>query len=154
MNRLNRNYWRLGWILFTNTALVVLLLIAPIRARHDRELLYQAVRMAPPPFSYLHEFLDDPWGLVVVLTLLAGILAEMRRWIVSSILNLGPYVVWLLFALWARARVEENTPPYELFLGMVLFIIPLTTVVAVNLAFYAVALIRSYRSPKPDPGSK
>jgi hypothetical protein len=36
MRRLNRNYWRLGWVLLTNGAVSLLLLIGPIiRTYHE-----------------------------------------------------------------------------------------------------------------------
>ena len=35
MRRLNRNYWRLGWVVLTNGAVSLLLLIDPIRTYHE-----------------------------------------------------------------------------------------------------------------------
>jgi hypothetical protein len=139
MRRLNRNYWRLGWVLLTNGAVILLLLSGPIRAHHDQQLLYQAMRAAPPPFSYLHEFFSNPWGPVLVVTLVAGIAAELRRTILSALVNLSPYVVWLIVALWERAKVAGEATPYELYLGKVLLIFPLAIVVAIDLIFYAAA---------------
>jgi hypothetical protein len=142
MKQLSRNYWRLGWLLLTNGAVILLFLCGPIRAHHDQKLLYQVMRTTPPPFSYVHEFFSDPWGPILVVTLLAGIVAELRRTVLSPIVNLSPYVVWLVVALWERAKVAGEATPYELFLGKVLLIIPLTVVIAVDLIFYVVAFRR------------
>ena len=51
MKRLNRNHWRLGWILVVNTTVVLLELTAPIRSYHDQQLVSQAMRTAPAAFS-------------------------------------------------------------------------------------------------------
>lgn len=142
MKPLNRNYWRLGWVFLTNGALTLLLLTAPIRAHHDEQLLGEAMRTAPPAFSYWKELLATPWVPVVALVLLVGIAAEVRRTVLSPIVNLGPYVVWLIVALWERARVAGEATPQELFLGKVLLIIPLVVVITIDLAFYVVAFRR------------
>lgn len=152
MRRLNTNYWRLGWVLLTNGAVILLILSGPIRAHHDQQLLYQAMRAVPPPFSYLHEFFSDPWGPTLVVTLVAGIAAELRRTILSALINLSPYVIWLIVALWERAKVAGEATPYELSLGKVLLIFPLAIVIAINLIFYAAALKRrEMRSSETDP---
>jgi hypothetical protein len=142
MRRLNKNYWRFGWILLTNGALIFLLLSGPIRVHHDQQVLHEALGTAPEPFSYWKQLIAAPWVPVVALVLLVGIGAEVRRTALSPIFNLGPYVVWLLVALWERARVVGEAPPYELYLGKVLLIIPLTVVVVVNLVLYALAFRR------------
>jgi hypothetical protein len=85
-----------------------------------------------------------PWVPVVVIVLLAGIVAELRRTILSPILNLAPYVVWLIVALWERAKVAGEATPQDLFLGKVLLIIPLAVVIAIDLAFYVVAFRRMH----------
>jgi hypothetical protein len=145
MRRLNRNYWRLGWVFLTNGALTLLLLTAPIRVHHDQQLLSEAMRTTPPASSassYWKELLATPWVPVVALVLLVGIAAEVRRTVLSPIVNLAPYVVWLIVALWERARVAGEATPQELFLGKVLLIIPLVVVIAINLTFYVVAFRR------------
>jgi hypothetical protein len=142
MRKLNRNYWRFGWVLLTNSALSLLLLTGPIRTHQDRQLLYQSMHASPPAYSYWRELVATPWVPVVVIVLLAGIVAELRRTILSPILNLAPYVVWLVVALWERAKVAGEATPQDLFLGEVLLIIPLAVVVAIDLAFYVVALRR------------
>ena len=141
MKRLNRNYWRHGWILLTNGAVILLFLSGPIRAHHEQQLLHQVMRTAPPPFSYAHEFFANPWGLLLVLTLLGGILAELRRTVLSPIVNLGPYVVWFIVALLEQAKDAGEATPYELSLGKV-FLIILALVIAVDLVFYALAFHR------------
>src|SRR5271165_1031894 len=115
MRRLNSNYWRLGWILLTNGALSLLLLTAPIRTHHDQQLLHESMHTTPPPFSYWKELLADPWVPVVVLVLLVGMVAEVRRTILSVILNLAPYIVWLMVALWERARAAGEATAQELY---------------------------------------
>lgn len=142
MKRMNKNYWRLGWVLFTNGAVCLLLLAGPIRAHLDQQLLYQTMRMPPPSFSYLREFFSDPWGPILLGTLLVGIAAELRRLVVSPIVNIGPYMVWLIVALWQRAKVVGEATPYELFVGKVLLIIPLIAVIAVDVVFYIAAFRR------------
>jgi hypothetical protein len=150
MRRLHKNYWRLAWILFTNDAVILLFLSGPIRVHHEEQLLHQVMRTAPPPFSYVHEFFADPWGPLLVLTLLAGILAEMRRTVLSPIINIGPYVVWFIVAVWEQAKAAGETTPYELSLGKV-FLIILAVVIGVDLVFYALA-VRRRQAEGGDPG--
>jgi hypothetical protein len=142
MKQLNRSYWRLGWILLTNSALSLLLLTGPIRAHQDQQLLYESMHTSPPAYSYWRELTATPWVPVVVIVLLAGIVAELGRTILSPIVNLAPYVVWLIVALWERAKVAGEATPQDLFLGKVLLIIPLAVVIAIDLVFYLVALRR------------
>lgn len=142
MKQLRRSYWRLGWILLTNGAVILLLLSGPIRAHHDQQLLYQTIRTTSPPFSYFREFFSDRWGAILVVTLLAGIAAEFWQSILSPIVNLSPYAIWLIVAMWERAKVAGEVTPYELSLGKIFVIIPLTVVITVNLIFYVVAFRR------------
>ena len=142
MRRLRRSYWRLGWVLLTNGALILLLLSGPIRAHHDQQLIYESMRTTPPPFSYWEELFATPWVPAIALVLLVAIVAEMSRTVFSPILNLSPYVVWLILALWERARVAGEATPQELYLGKVLLIIPLAVVIAIDLIFYVVAFRR------------
>ena len=151
MRRLNRNYWRFGWVLLTNGALSLLLLAGPIREYRNQELLHQAMRTTPPVFSYWKELFAAPWVPLVVLVLLIGILAETRRTVLSPIVNLAPYVLWLITALWERAKVAAEATPYELFLGKVLLIFPLTVVIAVDIIFY-IAAFRGGRAEGRDVG--
>jgi hypothetical protein len=144
MMRLKRNYWRLGWILLTNGAVILLFLSVPIRAHHQQQLLYQVMRMSPPTFSYFHEFFSDPWRPIIVATLLFGIVAELRRTILSPIVNLGLYVVWLMMFLLQEVKVARGATPSEVSPGgiMVLIIIPLVVVIGVDLVFYVLAFQR------------
>lgn len=141
MRRLNRNYWRLAWLLLTNGVVIFLFLSGPIRAHHEQQLLHQVMRTPPPPFSYVREFFADPWGPLLVLTLLGGILAEVRPTVLSPIFNLGAYVVWFIVALREQAKATGEATPYELSLGKV-FLIVLAVVIVVNLIFYAFAFRR------------
>lgn len=132
MRRLNRNYWRLGWVLLANSAVVAFQLTAPIRAHHGQQLLYQALRMATPPFSYWKELFSDPWVPVLAAILLAGIVAELRRNLLSPILNLAPFTMWLVLAF--------RDPAYS---KQLLLILPLAVVIATYLAFYIAAFRRT-----------
>ncbi|HYL64438.1 MAG TPA: hypothetical protein VE077_17630 [Candidatus Methylomirabilis sp.] len=107
------------------------------------------MRTALPPFSYVHEFFADLWGPLLVLTLLGGVLAEVRRTVLSPIINVGPYAVWFILALWEHARLAGEATPYELSLGKVLLII-LAVVIGVDLAFYALAF-RPRQTEGGDP---
>jgi hypothetical protein len=75
--------------------------------------------------------------------LLVGILAEMRRTVLSPIIILSPCVVWLAVALWERAKVAGEATPSELFLGEVLLILPLTAVIVVDVIFYVIGFRRT-----------
>ncbi len=138
MKRLNRNRWRLGWVLLTNGVVILLFLSGPLRVHHERQMLSQVMRTPAPPFSYAHEFFSNFWGPFLVFTLLAGILAELWRTPLSPILNLGPYVVWFIDGLWERIRVAGEATAFELSLGK-LFLIILGVVIGVDLVFYAIA---------------
>jgi hypothetical protein len=148
MRRLNRNYWRLGWVLLTNGGLTLSLLTGPLRVHHDTELLYATIRMATPQFSYWRELFIAPWVPVLALILLLGIVAELRRTVFSSILNMTPYLAWLSVALWDRTKFTGEVDPQELFLNKLLLII-LTMVVVTDLIFYLAAFRRTAeKSPK------
>lgn len=147
MRRLNRNYWRLGWVLLTNGAVSLLLLIGPIRVYHDEQLLHQVMRTTAPAFSYWKELFAAPWVPLMLVVLLVGMLAEVRRTVLSPIFNLAPYVVWLIVAFWERAKVVDDAT-HELFLGKVLLIFPLVAVIAVDVVFYVAA----FRRTQPEDG--
>jgi len=150
MRRLNKNYWRLGWVLLTNGVVILLFLSGPIRTHHEEQLLHQVMRTVPPPFSYVHEFFADPWGPLIVVTLIGGILAEVRRIALSPIINLGLYVTWFIVGFWEQAKAAGEATPSELFLGKV-FLIILAVVIGADLAFYAFAFWLR-RAEGGDPG--
>ncbi len=139
MRRLNRNYWRLGWVLLTNGAVILALLTAPILVYHNQLLISRSLRFNPPPFSYWTEFLAVPWGLVLLPMLLAGIVAEVRRSVLGPIINLTTFSAWLFLALWERTKISGEATPQELFLGKVLLIFPLIAVIGIDLIFYIAA---------------
>ena len=141
MKRLNRDYWRLAWVLLTNGIVIFFFVSGPVKAHHDQQLLYQVMRTSPPPFSYLHEFFSGFWGPFLVFTLLGGILAEVWRSVLSPVFNLGPFVAWFIGGLWERTKVANEATPYELFLGKI-FLVVLAVVIAVDLLFYVIAFRR------------
>ncbi|MGA3292823.1 MAG: hypothetical protein ABSE45_02435 [Candidatus Acidiferrales bacterium] len=145
MKKLGRSYWRLGWILLTNGAICLLLLSAPIRWRHNQLMLYSVMRTTPPAFSYWKELSADRWAVVVLLILLTGILAEVRRTVLAPIVNLGFYVVYFGLILFEQAKAAFQRSPQDVTLGFVLivFVIPLLVIIAVDLALYIPALRRS-----------
>jgi hypothetical protein len=145
MRKLNRNYFRLGWVLLTNGLVILLFLSGPIRAHHQQQLLYQVMRTPAPPFSYAHEFFADLWGPLLVLTLLGGILAEVLRTVLSPIINLTPYVVWLIVGLWEQTRVAGQATPYEISLGK-MFLTILAVIIAIDVLIYVIALRRTFLS--------
>jgi hypothetical protein len=128
MRRLNKNYWRVGWVLLVNSTVVAFQLTAPIRAYHDQRLLYQAIRMAPPAFSYWKELFSDPWVPVLAAVLLTGIVAEVRRSVLSPILNLVPFALWLVLAFRDSFYSKQ-----------LLLILPLAVVIAIDSVFYIAA---------------
>jgi hypothetical protein len=131
MRRLNRNDWRLGWVLLANSAVVVLQLTAPIRAHADQRALYEAMRTAVPAFSYWTELFRDPWVPILVAVLIAGAVAEVRRNALSPLLNLAPFAFWLVLAI--------RDPFYSK-----LLIAPLAAIIAVDVTFYVVAFRRTH----------
>jgi len=131
MRRLNRNYWRLGWVLAVNGAVVVLQLTGPVRSYHDQQLLHQAMRTAPPVFSYWKELFSDPWVPVLGVILLVGIVAEVRRNALSPIFNVSPFTFWLVLAFRDSFYSKQ-----------LLLIFPLAVVIVVDLVFYAFAFRR------------
>lgn len=139
MRKLNRNYWRLGWILLTNGSLVFLFLSGPIRRHHQEELLHQVMRTPSPHFSYVHEFFSDPWVPLLLLALLGGIFAEVRRNVFSPVMNLVPYVVWFIVGLREQMRVAGEVTTYETSLGK-MFLAILAVIIAIDAFFYVNAL--------------
>jgi hypothetical protein len=93
--------------------------------------LYQSLHTPLPAFSYWKELLNDPWAPVLAAILLAGVVAEVRRNALSPILNLGPFVLWLVLALNDRAY---STQP--------LLILPLVMVIGIESVFYIAAFRR------------
>lgn len=93
------------------------------------------MRTAPPGFSYFCEFFSDPWRSTIVAILALGIIADFFRSILSPIINLAVYLVWLVTFLWEEAKVVRGTAPSEVSPGfiIVLFIFPLVAVIGVNL---------------------
>lgn len=140
MRRLNRNYWRLGWVVLLNSAVVVLQLTGPVRAYHDQQLLHQAMRTAPPVFSYWKELFSDPWVPVLGVVLLAGIVAEVRRNALSPIPNVAPFAFWLVLALRDTFYSKQ-----------LLLVFPLAIVIVIDLLFYALAF-RQGRTEGSDLG--
>jgi hypothetical protein len=141
MRRLDRNYWRLGWVLVVNGAVVVLQLTGPVRAYHDQQLLHQAMRTAPPVFSYWRELFSDPWVPVLGLILLVGIVAEARRNALSPIFNVAPLAFWLVLAFRDSFYSKQ-----------LLVIFPLAVVIVVDLVFYTLAF-RRRKAEGSDLGS-
>lgn len=141
MRRLNRNYWRLGWVLVVNSAVVVLQLTGPVRAYHDQQLLHHATRTAPPVFSYWKELFSDPWVPVLGAILLVGIVAEVRRNALSPIFNVAPFAFWLVLAFRDSFYSKQ-----------LLLIFPLAVVIVTDLVFYALAF-RRRRAEGGDLGS-
>jgi hypothetical protein len=131
MRRLNGNYWRLGWVLLVNSTVVALQLTAPIRAYRDQQLLHQVMQTIPPAFSYWKDLFIDPWGPVFAAILVAGVVTEVRRSILSPIFNLIPFAFWLVLAFRDSFYSKQ-----------LLVIFPLALVIAVNLTFYALAFRR------------
>lgn len=128
MRRLNKNYWRLGWVLTVNIAVLVLQLTGPIRAYHDQQVISESLRTPPPSFSYWKGLVMDPWVPVLALILLTGIVTEIRRNVLSPILNLAPFVMWMILAL---------RDPFYSRQGLIIF--PLVTIIAIDLIFYSFA---------------
>lgn len=146
MNRLPRSYWRLAWVLLTNALVMFLLLTGPFRVHHDQQALQRLLQSPPEPFSYWGQLFSAPWLPLMVLVLLFGIVSEIRRSALSPIFNLGPYLVWLAVALWERARLAGQASPYELYVGKMLLMLPLTILIIVGLIFYAFA----FRRKRPE----
>ena len=155
MRKLSRNYWRLAWIVLTNIGVICLFVGGLIRERHDELLLYRAGRMVPPAFSYVHAFISDPWRVIPVVMLLGGIFAELRRTILSPILNLSLYVVWFVVFSWDAVEVSIGATPSEMAPSLIwaLTVIPLAVVVGVDLFFYIPAL-RQLRPQRTGAASR
>jgi hypothetical protein len=131
MRRLSRNYWRLGWVLLINGAMVILQLTAPIRLYNDQQALHQVIRTAAPAFSYWKELFVDPWVPALAVTLLAGILGELLGSVLSPILNLAPFIFWLILIFRNPSSGEQA-----------LLIFPLVMIIAADVVFYALAFRR------------
>lgn len=140
MRRLTKNYWRTGWILFVNGAVIVLFLAAPIRQHHAEAPLYRALEMTPPPVSYFHLLLSEPWVLGLLAVLLLGVVAELRRAVIATIFNVIPYLVGLISVLSAMLKPGEAEP--EGFAIGILLTIVLTVIVTIDAIFYLAAFKR------------
>jgi hypothetical protein len=147
VKRLGTNYWRLSWIVLTNGVLVFPFFAAPLWERRT-ELSLHRVGVALPPFSYWRQLFASPWWLQLgVLVLLVGIVAELRRSILSPIFNLGLYVAGLILALLGQATDIVRGTQREVSPGVVLLfgIVPFALIVAVDAAFYVHAFRRIRR---------
>jgi hypothetical protein len=151
VKRLGRNYWRLGWIVLTNGVLVFPFFMAPLWQRRT-ELSLHRVGVVLPPFSYWRQLFASPWWLQVgVLILLVGIVAELRRSIVSPIFNLSPYVAGVVLAVLGQAADLMRGTHREVSPGAVLLfgIAPFALIAAINAAFYVHAF-RGIRTEGSD----
>jgi lysylphosphatidylglycerol synthetase-like protein (DUF2156 family) len=142
-------------MVLTNVGVICLFVGGPIRQRHDELLLYRVMRTDPPAFSYVHAFISDPWRVALVVMLLVGIFAELRRTILSPILNLGLYFVWFIVFSWDAVEFSIGATPSEVapLLVLVLTVIPLAVVIGVDLFFYIPAL-RQLRPQRTDAASQ
>ena len=135
--KLDKNYWRTGWVLCTNGLLTSLLLIGPIRAHHNQQLLHQVVGTATPVFSYWKELFSDPLTPMTAAVLMAGIILEFRRNLFSPLFNLGPYAAWLISLL--KAKIQQGSDA-EVALSLRIFLIPLLMIIVIDSTFYFYAL--------------
>lgn len=139
MIKLGKNYWRTSWVLFTNGLLLFWLLIAPIRAHHNQQLLHQIMGTVPPVFSYWRALFSDLTTPITAAILAVGILLELRRNAFSPLVVLCPYALWLISLLKARMQYGNDA---EVALSVRIFLIPLSIVVVVDCIFYLSALWR------------
>jgi hypothetical protein len=142
MRKLSANGWRLAWVLMTNGVICLLLLSGPIRWRHNQMMLYRVMRTTPPAFSYWKELFATPWVPIVLLLLVVGAIAEVRRSVLGPVVNLGFYATYLGLILFEQAKAAYQGSPQETTLGFVLIVlvIPLAVITAVDLVFYIPAL--------------
>jgi hypothetical protein len=75
-------------------------------------------------------------------------MAELRRAAISAIINVCPYVAWLIAALWTETQTIIEHAPSEISAGavFVVIILPLSTVVVIDLVFYLVG----FRQARPS----
>lgn len=147
MRRLTKNYWRTGWILLINGAVIALFLTGPIREQRDQQMLDQVVRTISPHLSYAHALFLEPWALGLIAALFVGIVVELRRVALATILNTCPFALWLAVASWDRAKAAGGATPEDLSIST-LFIVVLAVIVVINAAFY-LAAFRGIRVDAP-----
>jgi len=83
--------------------------------------------------------LSDPWMPLLVLALLGGIFAEVRRNVFSPIINLVPSLVWFIVWLREQIRVAGEVKFYEASWEK-MFLAILAVIIAIDAFFYAIAL--------------
>lgn len=148
MRRLHQNTWRLSWVLFVNTTIIVLLVTALIREYRAQGQIFKALGR-PEPSILSWSSVSSPWTLLLIVMLVLGMLAELRRSILSLLFNLIPFVAVLIW--WAVDLTQSNgSYAGERSLGSAVAAVA-GAVLIVNATLFAKSF-RNYSSPASPKG--
>jgi len=125
------------WIAVVNSAMVYMLW--PRSAATDQLNRVIGNMQSAPFWGSLRE---HPWQAIAVVILAAGIILEFVKPQFAAILNVGYYAVALGVALWGITRDWHDVPSFRVYTGVLLYTVPVTVILLVNLSFYRKSLLR------------
>ena len=143
MKMLRKSAFRCGWIILANGLLILFIFSGPLRERYDQEFIFKSMNSSPPSFSYWSALTANPLLPLMAVILAIGIALEIRRKLAAPIVNLAPLVGWLSVIVYERAKVANQATEFEMTVGKILFIYPLTVIIGVELFLYVMAFRRT-----------
>lgn len=129
------------WIVVINSAMIYLLW--PMSAATDQ--LDRLIGNAQST-SFWGSVREHPWQAIAVVILVAGIIVEFAKPRLAAVLNVGYYGVALGVAFWGITKDWHEVPSSRIYMGALLYTVPVTVILLLNLFFYRKSMFR--RAPK------
>jgi hypothetical protein len=85
---------------------------------------------------------EHPWQAIAVVILASGIVVEFVKPRFAVIFNVGYYCVALGVALWGITKDWHEVPSSRIYTGVLLYTVPVTVILLLNLFFYRRSLFR------------
>ena len=79
---------------------------------------------------------EHPWQAIAVVILTSGIVVEFAKPHFAAIFNVGYYLIALGVALWGITKDWHEVPSSRIYTGVLLYTVPVTVILLVNLFFY------------------
>jgi len=128
---------RRAWIIITNMAMIYMILPRVEATNQLRRSLGEQ------PISPWSEIGSHPWVLVFIVVLLLGIIADFVSIRMAAVLNIGCYLVALGAALSGIVVDRNEVHAQEIYLGVLLYVIPIFIIATINILIYRKSLRRN-----------